>query len=194
MKKLFLLAAIGFLGVISCSKSSDDINDPATGEEVTKASQPKDFVLNNLKLNATTVKEWVSNEGIQKVVFTFFSGDLTKIGSNLTLSAYAYENNSSAAPTPVSLDIDSESSLQLRSDITLPINQVSINKIKMMVTNGSGFIDFDYLLLEPKYYIMGSTTYLSYQMTPYKNGSPVINPNAQVADGDDDLNPSPPAT
>ena len=195
MKKLFLLGSIVFLGVISCSKSNDDIQEQATDAEVTKVSQPKEFVLNNLKLNAATVKEWISNESMQKVVFTFFSSDLTKIGSNLTLAAYAYENNGTAMPTPVSLDIDSESSLQLRSDITLPNNQVSINKIKMMVTNGSGLIDFDYLLLQPKYYMMGSATYLSYSITPYKNGNPVINANSIVADGEGGggLNPSPPA-
>ena len=178
---------------LSCSRSSNDISEPTSNTDVSKANQSKNFVLNNLRLDASAVKEWLSNENVQKVVFTFFSKDLTNIGSNMTLSAYAYEKNGTTMPAPIFLEINSKSNLQLQADITLPNNQVNISKIRRIVSNEAGVIDFDYLLFEPKYYTIQSNRYISYSMTPYKNGEPVLNAASLVSGGDGDIKPSPPA-
>ena len=193
MKKILFLCSSAALIILSCSRSSNDVNEPTSNTEVSKINRQQDFALNNLKLSATAVKEWLSNENVQKVVFTFFSKDLTSIGSNMTLSAYAYEQNGTTLPVPVFLEITSKSSLQLQSDITLPNNQVNISKIRRMVSNESGIIDFDYLLFEPKYYTVQSNRYISYSITPYKNGEPVSNAASLVSGGDGDTKPSPPA-
>ena len=194
MKKILILSSFTILLILSCTKSSNDVNDPTNNTEVSKVNQSQNFALNNLKLDATTVKEWLSKESIQNVVFTFFSKDLTNIGSNMTLSAYAYEKNGTTLPTPVFLEISSRSSLQLQSNITLPNNQVTLTKIRRMVSDESGVIDFDYLLFEPKYYAVQSGIYISYNITPYKNGEPITNSNSLTAGGGGGgTNPSPPA-
>jgi len=190
MKRTFLLCGLVILGILSCSKSSDEVNNP--DNDISKNSQAQDFALNNLKLSATTVRGWLSKESIQNVVFVFFSKDLTNIGSNMTLSAYTYEKNNTTMPGPVFLEISSKSPLQLESNITLPNNQVPIAKIRRMVSNEAGIIDFDYLLFEPKYYMLQSDRYISYNITPYKNGEPVTNPSSLVSDGDGGTNPCPP--
>lgn len=193
MKKIFLLSGFAIFGIFSCSKSSNEANEPTSNNEVSKINPSQDFALNNLKLSAATVREWLSNESIQQIVFTFFSKDLANIGANMTLSAYAYEKSSATMPLPVLLEIGSRSSLQIQSDITLPNNQISINKIKRMVSNEAGIIDFDYLLFEPKYYILQSNTYVSYNITAYKNDKPINIPNSLTAGGTGGTNPSPPA-
>jgi hypothetical protein len=192
MKKIFILYGLTLLGILSCSKSGNDAIEPVNNTEVAKANQSQDFALNNLKLNASTVREWLSTEGMQNIVFTFFSKDLSNVNTNLILSAYAYRKNSTALPSPVLLEIASKSSLQLQSNITLPNNQVTIDKIRKIVSDESGIIDFDYILFEPKYYTTQSNVYISYTMTPYKNGAPVINANSMQASGEDITNPSPP--
>jgi len=193
MKKTLLLSSFTILLILSCTRSRDDVNDPTGNTEVSKNNHQQDFALNNLKLDAATVKGWLSNENVQNVVFTFFSKDLISIGSNMTLSAYAYEKNGASMPVPVLLEISSKSSLQLQPDITLPNNMVTISKIRRMVSNESGVVDFDYLLFEPKYYTLQSNTYISYNITPYKNGEPISNAASLVSGGEGGTNPSPPA-
>jgi len=193
MKKILFLCSAAALIILSCSRSGNDVNEPASNTEVSKINHQQDFAINNLKLSATTVKEWLSNENVEKILFTFFSKDLTSIGSNMTLSAYVYEKNSTALSAPVFLEISSKSSLQLQPDITLPNNQITISKIKRIVSDESGIIDFDYLLFEPKYYTIQSNRYISFSITPYKNGEPISNAASLVSGGDGDTKPSPPA-
>ncbi len=72
----------------------------------------------------------------------------------------------------------------------LPNNEVTISAIKKAVTDVLGKIEFDYLLFEPRYYYNDSKSYLTYNMTAYRDGKPIV---SLKTEGDcDKVQPSPP--
>ncbi len=76
--------------LFSCSKSDDKIAETSV-EESSNVNNRESFVLNNLKIESATVKNWISNDNYEKIVLTFFSSDLRSVGSNMTLASYSYE-------------------------------------------------------------------------------------------------------
>ena len=186
MKKLIAIAIL-MAATVSCQKSNNNTETSESSDSV-----QGNFLFNNLRIDAATINGWLARQSLEKIVLTFHSADLRSINSNLTLTAFAYESGSEVPNAPgIVLDIASKSALASEANVIFSNNTIRLSAIRRAVSDASGLLDFDYLLLQPRYFRDAGKSYLAYTMQAIKNGQPVKLTNAE--DECDYSHPSPPA-